>query len=892
MRNRTRQAELRDVARGGLPGFWREKIWWGMTRVLLLMVLASGIGSVEVGAGVAGHPRLWVRGEDLSRLRSWARQDNPVYVALTELAAEWKMDMDGRPAQEGVPAEPSRVPSEDTGDWQPETYATEKYAQLFAFMSLISPEATVREDYARRARTLLMHVMDRAVLGVAEGVPFRRAGFFTEDSNRARALGEAFPLTVDWIYPSLSAADKATIRTVFLRWSREIVDAGYHHPEPVGVVNDRRLIADRLAVRWSCNNYYTAFTRTLGLMGMALDREDDAGGKLGESLRIATGSWLYVLDELMRTDCAGGMFAEGEEYSPASTGYLAQFMWALETAGEDDAARWGRQVRWENNPFWEELLPAYFNSITPGQRVNPAYDYLGPVYETASYGDQEEYFPRDRIALLGPLGLHARRVGNMDRWAAIRWAQEHLQPGGSGNLTTRVRDSNTSTHGIFYFLLFDPTTPPVVDMRSRFPKTHYAPGIGRLLTRTSWGADATWFTHKLSWTGIDHLNGDGNQFEFYRRGEWLTKERAGYDLDAGSSDNHNTLAIQNDDPGRDPEDYRSIEWVRGSQFLYVAGDPTMLARSENERYAYALGDATALYNYPEANVVDVTHASRSIVWLKPDHIVVYDRAATGKEGRFKRFWLNLPASAEVNGDRARMTTATGQRLYVRTLLPTGAVPTVERNPDTPIRGDVAKGEPMLYRMRVEAPGHPRSARFMHVLQGTDAGVGADETELIRSSAGTEYDGAVVGTVAVLFPVQVTTPFSAVTYAVPERVRTHLVTGLVPGGAYSVDRARVGLNETVTVRVGGIERADSGGVLTIERRTSSVHTIKLSVLGRTVNLRIEGENLGSVRVQSSKDLRTWLELGTVRAEASGDYNFGAVAVESGNTEARFYRALSP
>jgi hypothetical protein len=136
---------------------------------------------------------------------------NPVYAALAEMAEQWKADLDGTPAGAGTPALPARVPQEDTGDLQPETYASEKYALLFAFMSLISPEPAVRDDYARRARNLLMHVMNQAALGPAEGAAFRRPGFFTEVSNRARALGEAFPLTVDWIYPYLTASDKVTI---------------------------------------------------------------------------------------------------------------------------------------------------------------------------------------------------------------------------------------------------------------------------------------------------------------------------------------------------------------------------------------------------------------------------------------------------------------------------------------------------------------------------------------------------------------------------------------------------------------------------------------------------------------------------------------------------------
>ncbi len=94
---------------------------------------------------------------------------------------------------------------------------------------------------------------------------------------------------VDWIYPSLSAQDKATIRRVFLRWSQEVITRGYHHPEPVGMTNDPALLADPQQVRFSGNNYYAAHMRNLGLMALALDPADDADGALRAYLDNAAG---------------------------------------------------------------------------------------------------------------------------------------------------------------------------------------------------------------------------------------------------------------------------------------------------------------------------------------------------------------------------------------------------------------------------------------------------------------------------------------------------------------------------------------------------------------------------------------------------------------------------
>ena len=301
----------------------------------------------------AGHPRLWLTAADLPRLRAWATDSNPLYRdGLALLAERAKQEMDER-----------RVPDQDCGNVGYEEYPTESYAELFAFLSLVENDAAVRADYAARARTLLMHIMNAAAKGPATAEnytcngsqqypPFRHPDFATEDRDRIRYHGEAFGLTVDWIYPSLSAADKATIHKVFLRWSGEVISRGYHHPEPVGLLNDPALLADRQQVRFAGNNYYAAHMRNLGLMALALDPADDPGGALRAYLDNATGAYLYIFEHLSRNDSRGGLLPEGLEYSPQTLGYATQFLLALHTAGapypaDRDA---GRQPVLERQP--------------------------------------------------------------------------------------------------------------------------------------------------------------------------------------------------------------------------------------------------------------------------------------------------------------------------------------------------------------------------------------------------------------------------------------------------------------------------------------------------------------------------------------------------------------
>ena len=85
------------------------------------------------------------------------------------------------------------------------------------------------------------------------------------------------------------------------------------------------------------------------------------------------------------------------------------------------------------------------------------------------------------------------------------------------------------------------------------------------------------------------------------------------------------------------------------------------------------------------------------------------------------------------------------------------------------------GEPMAYRLRVEAPNR-QDVRFLHVLQGADAGASADAAKLVQSTSGTAFEGAVVREVAVLFPRDFGVPAAAVSYEAPAAVKLHLVTG--------------------------------------------------------------------------------------------------------------------
>jgi hypothetical protein len=768
--------------------------------VLLCLICLVALAPATSSAAVSTtHPRLLMRDSDLPRLRAWASASNPLWAqGLRPLAAAARRTMD-----RGL------VPRRDSGGIAYEQYPSELYAELFAFMSLVDPDPAARADWGRRARTLLMHVIDRALPGRGgENAPFRSPYFASLD--RSRYYGEAFGLTLDWAYPYFSAADRAKIRTVYLRWAEEQYTAYPLDQLPRGTVptingplNSPALLGNRTAVRWAINNYYLGHARNLGLMALAIDPADDPGGQLRRHLGNVTGQWLYLFDRVMRTDAAGGLSPEGFEYGPEAMGRLAQLLYAMRTSGAADASA-GPQSRFETNPWWRDSLPAFLSSLPSGtRRLRGDNAHLSPVFQPAWFGDGELYWAADPISLFAPIGLDARERGDAATLAATRWVTRNIPPGGRASLVERVGDTDNFFAAILYFLLMDPAAPEPADPRPQIPTTWFAPGINRIMARTCWCKDERLFTYMLSWSEIDHQRGDGNDFGFLRKGEWLTKVRVGYSNPM--SDFHNTVTIQNDRlRGYPADDFRTIGARSGSQWgLVPSGDPKLLAQVRRDGYTYALGDATNLYNSSAERLRNVKHASRSIVWLEPDAIVVYDRAVTGKAGRFKRFWLQFPTKPRLGRRTATMRTR-GQSLYVKTLAPRRVALSALRSGR---RDSPATEEPMKFRLRVEAKGRAKGVRFLHVLQARDGRRRPSRAVAVRGGG---FAGAAVGGTAVLFPETVGRTVSSVSVRLPRGVSRVLVTGLAPGGQYTAQRS----GRRLRVTAGGTAVANSGGVLDV------------------------------------------------------------------------------
>lgn len=828
-------------------------------------ITATFATPTPIPATVAGHPRLWLNQSDIPRLRSWAHAGNPIWHQALRANLTLALHAHALCFPNGQPA----IPYPDSGNT--DGYAgpsvtsdmvSEQQALVLAFHALVDPDANARVLYAHKARDLFMYIMNEAAKGHQPATPFRDPIFPVH--NRSNSSGDTWPLLADWLQGVTDAAgqpvtilttqDKATIRQVFMLWAEDCIHAygGSDAPKPLGVTHSTQLLPGGHAFRMAANNYYLNHARLITMMPLAFDPADDLaldptlpdaapGNTLRSYLANATGAWLYQQFAMfgdpadVRTAfnlpatakvglASGGNAPEGGLYGH-SLAYIHGQLLALQTAGFTDPAFCGPQISLVGSPHWSRYVHGFLSMMVPKPQIDPAQAYLGPVYSFANFGDLIRlWITPDTMTQFSLLALTELKQGRSDHLNAARWIAVNAPEGGAPNFLNRLARPYATHEPILAFMLFDPTDPTALnpaDPRPALATSHWDPGMGRILARTDWTTDAAFLDFRSGWLSINHQNCDGGQFQFYRKGEWLTKELSNYDnFGVGQSTMwHNTLSLKNWCVSGAPfvQWYEQPYWQNGSQWNLhqSSGDPITLA-SSGPGYTHAQTDMTALYNRPNAQpehaLMDIAHASRSLVWLQPDVVVVYDRATSLHSGSFKRFNLTVTATPVLDpaNRRATVLTPKGQYFFVSSLLPANGTMTYVPAGDTVTL--IAQLEHSTGRLVVEDTTNPTDTRFLHVLQGADTASAKVTPTLLHSTAGDAFTGAVIGADVVLFAVNYGAPFNGTVYQAPANTTKHHLSGLVPGASYSVIADQNGSVVDIAVQPGGNYIADSAGLL--------------------------------------------------------------------------------
>lgn len=540
-------------------------------------------------------------------------------------------------------------------------------------------------------------------------------------------------------------------------------------------------------------------------------------------------------------DGRGGESSEGSWYQ-YSFYKLRYTLNMLHTAGYDDPLRYGPQISLGTSSWWDmkalsdlEFLTGFSAKNGPkvcAACVSPAFGYL-------TTGDSNTYYrePGDMHTEAAML-VSDSYVGRKDRTDLLRWLMLNSAFGGplgkSGGCTTYCGFNFDLTGAVGSDLAIDvmiatpgddPTENLPQDPRPSMPSDLFNASFNQhTILRSSTGESKVLFSTYCPNTLNDHEHEFCGRFDIYSNGEYITKGRTEFDdyneLMSVSSQS-NMLSILN---------VGSSDCVEGRCFMYPAvanggqfshGQQqgfNLMTHSELPVYAAFLYNDTPAYNgwwiwhspYNVAGYNDVAKASRSMIYLRDaNQLVYYDRAVT-HHAAAKAVYAVTTGEPSVNGKEATWLTRSGkQRAFFTSLLPDHAnvssVPLIKGGAD-----QVSDWEPQA-NLKVDS-GEPTTVEFLSVLEWGPSSMQKTNAKLVKSSAGQNFDGALVGSSLVMFMRDWPTTFTGVTYPA-SGATTQYVSDLQPNMPFAITGDGVLASA----------HSDSAGVLTFPSSgTGTIH----------------------------------------------------------------------
>jgi heparin/heparan-sulfate lyase len=298
------------------------------------------------------------------------------------------------------------------------------------------------------------------------------------------------------------------------------------------------------------------------------------------------------------------------------------------------------------------------------------------------------------------------------------------------------------------------------------PHARHFENLGQIFMRSGPGPQDTYCLFTCGGILAQHRHFDALNFVIYHRGHLALDSGTRYsEFENGQhlanyyaqTVAHNCVVVHQ--PGEPPARYwgGTVEGCHGGQHKQLGS--AVKAFETNDRYVYVAGDATDCYLHGKADIGEkVSLATRQLVFLMPNHFVVFDRV-TSTDPSYKKDWLVHTAHEPlIEGKVIRADHQEG-RMFCRTLLPEDAVLTPVGGPGKEFwaagkNWDIQTGNlkpenlAMMGQWRVEvSPGSPRTEDlFLHVIQVGDQSLEAmGNAELLQTpdSAGVRLaaDGA-------------------------------------------------------------------------------------------------------------------------------------------------------
>ena len=432
--------------------------------------------------------------------------------------------------------------------------------------------------------------------------------------DATRQQGEALLLIYDWCHHRLSANQ---IATLVARWN------GYM---------DRDNGDDFANEGSEANNYFWGRVRNNLLWGIASYGENPRAQEfIDNALETRLGDWF---SSWYQDFGRGGVFPEGADYGSVTLSYPIVPFQSAADFGYDPYAQ---------TPYFREAIYALIYGTTPGPTrttgVPPSGNVLFP------FNDDATFFEGSPINVRTYYGDVARYFG-----------QRNAASGNARHMRAWLAATNAGRSWMFDALGGSGQASDLTAL----PLDYFAPGAAVFYTRSGHDANASALHLQLGTPGgVQHRHRDAGNFQFWRKGRWITRESTGYSkplaafggngtIDTEHHVAHNGLLFQGRTTGR---------WIGTGPVVYPPGQhqddqpdglPEVVRVHHDPEFGYVATDFSRSYRNTDGRRVDWPYADKAVrefLFLRRfNALVILDRMRASGDSQlpfyFTANWIN------------------------------------------------------------------------------------------------------------------------------------------------------------------------------------------------------------------------------------------------------------
>jgi hypothetical protein len=604
-----------------------------------------------------------------------------------------------------------------------------------------------------------------------------RCGFnniFIDTGYTSRYLGAFTALAFDWLYEysGYSTDLKAETAYILKLWSDQVRDNGYYKDNPT-------------------SNYCAGHYVSRVLTAIALKERGDANGP-SLLTEIKTYRTANTIPQVMDAPAAGsslgtykgGFWGEGWNYGPLAVRNILMAALALENDGQVTPTK---EKTWAG----EVILALLHGQPSNADIVVNSTHYQGTIHDA---GDGYAYPLPVPGKDLYYLAAAASSDAQSSQYANF-FIQEVIQP-----QVATMQD-----------LLYRDPSAIATDWTTVLSPHYLASGTGVVYARNAWDYASLWLAFQCgNLVSADHQSDAQGDLHIQRGADDLlvnanavTENQVvgGETLDKKSVF-ANLVAV--DDGGTGLQNY---PYAQG----FWQGSPgNILLQYEGvSGYVYTAGDYKAAYSLASSpgDGGSVSTLQRSVFYVRPDIVVVYDRVVLKTSSCAARLQWHSIANPTVTGDS--FTVSRGSSKLFGTIVSRSALTT--SGTQLTINGSTSwtptgSGETYsVYRVSSVLTTPTLSQRFCTVLQTASSGT-SSAYSVDRLVTGSDFEGAIVnGNTVVLFgqtagPVSTSGGKSYSYTGTNGQTITHYITDLNPSQSYTLSGVASG---TVSASTAGV-----------------------------------------------------------------------------------------